>query len=279
MREAARRAASLLGILAAGASTLGESPLAAPPVHMETQVTLRVEAMVVEGSQPPRPSGSRSLQLGPDSPASVDMRIPAGGGGPALEVTFEARLLSLDSEGEALVRCATIVRGPTEPVRAGRDIAIGDQGAALFEIYGDERRRVVLTLRGETVQVPVVGKAPRIGSPVRFEVAVERVDGDRVVLLETNGLHTFVGQSVEYSFRRGQDAGLESVRLLLLPVSVSGDVVTIEAEISGALPSAAGATLVSHRDRIVASRGATSSVSATAGVPPAGYRFQVTPEF
>jgi hypothetical protein len=114
---------------------------------------------------------------------------------------------------------------------------------------------------------------------VRFVIAVERVDGDRIVLLETNELHTFVGQSVEYSFRQGQDERLEAVRLSVLPVAISGDLVTIEAEISGALPGAGGTALISHQERIVASRRATSRLSATTGTPPAGYRFQVTPEF
>jgi hypothetical protein len=114
---------------------------------------------------------------------------------------------------------------------------------------------------------------------VRFLIAVLRVDGERTLPLETDDLHTFVGQSVEYSFRQGQDAGLEAVRLTLLPVSVSGDLLTIDAEISGALPGADGTTLVSRRERIVASRRATSRLAATAGTPPAGYQFQVTPEF
>ena len=73
--------------------------------------------------------------------------------------------------------------------------------------------------------------------------------------------------------------GLEAVRLSLLPASISGELVTIDAEITGALPGGAGTTLLSRRERIVASKRATSSLSATAGTPPAGYRFQVTPEF
>mgnify|MGYP001269063210 CR=1 FL=1 len=64
-----------------------------------------------------------------------------------------------------------------------------------------------------------------------------------------------------------------------MPASIAGDLVTIDADISGALPGTGGTTLVSRRERIVASRGATSRVRATAGTPPAGYQFQVTPEF
>jgi len=118
-----------------------------------------------------------------------------------------------------------------------------------------------------------------VGAPVKFLIAVERVDGERIVLLETNELNTFVGQSVEYSFRLGQDEGLEAVRLALLPTATSGELVTIDAEISGALPGPGGTVLLSHRERIVASKRATSRVSATTGTPPAGYRFQVTPDF
>jgi len=62
-------------------------------------------------------------------------------------------------------------------------------------------------------------------------------------------------------------------------VSISGDVVTIEAEISGALPGEGGTVLVSHNEKIAASRQATSRLSATTGTPPSGYRFQVTPDF
>jgi hypothetical protein len=136
-----------------------------------------------------------------------------------------------------------------------------------------------LTLHGEQVRRAVVRPLATIGAPVRFTIAVERVDGESIALLETNDLHTFVGQSVEYSFRQGQNEGLEAVRLSLLPVSLSGDTVTIDAEITGALPGAGGTSLANRTERIVASRRATCRVTATAGTPPAGYQFQVTPDF
>jgi len=98
-------------------------------------------------------------------------------------------------------------------------------------------------------------------------------------LLETNELHTFVGQSVEYSFRSGQDETLETVRLALLPSAISGDIMTIDASISGALPGAGGTVLLSRNERIAASRHSVSPIAATVGTPPAGYRFQVTPDF
>ena len=79
-----------------------------------------------------------------------------------------------------------------------------------------------------------------LGAPVKFLIAVERVRG-AYHPLETNELHTFVGQSVEYSFRQGQDAGLEAVRLTRPPRSPFQEIwLTIDAEISGALPGAEG---------------------------------------
>ena len=111
-------------------------------------------------------------------------------------------------------------------------------------------------------------------------LAIERVDGERIVPLETNELHTFVGQSVEYSFRHGQGEGLEAVRLPVLPVSIAGDLVTIDAEISGALPAAGGTTLREppRADHRVPERDLPRA-RPRPGLPPAGYQFQVTPEF
>jgi hypothetical protein len=167
---------------------------------------------------------------------------------------------------------------------AGRPVRISDrviegEGTALFEVFDEGNRRIVLALRTEPLDRAVVRRFAKVGDPVRFLVAVERVDGDRAVLLETNHLNTFVGQSVGYSFRLGHDESREELRLDLLPLSVSGDIVTIQAGISGALPGAGVTTLLSRQERIVASRMSTSAISATAGTPPSGYRFQVTPDF
>jgi hypothetical protein len=189
-------------------------------------------------------------------------------------------MTSMTPDGEAVLSCeSSVSRAGQPPVVASREIRLADGGTGLFEVFGDGTRRLLLTLRGEQVTRANVRPPSAVGAPVKFVVAVERVDGERVVLLETNELHTFVGQSVEYSFRQGADESLEAVRLSLLPTSVSGDVVTIEADIGGALPEAGGTVLVSRRERIAASRRATSRLAATTGTPPAGYSFQVTPDF
>jgi hypothetical protein len=114
---------------------------------------------------------------------------------------------------------------------------------------------------------------------VKFLIAVEGVAGERSEILQTNEVRSFVGQSVEYGFQLGPSDGRESIRLVLLPVSITGDLVTIQVDISGVLPGPDGPAMLSRTERIVASRGATSKVAATVGTPPSGYRFQVTPDF
>lgn len=253
---------------------------ATPPVVVETHVLLRIEALTVENGQS-KPAGiAREAECGPSQPAALEFVVPWRADGASVTVHLDVRLTSFGPGGEAILFCessATVLG--SAPVAASREIRLAEEGSGLFEVFGDAERRLVLTLQGEKADRVVVRPPASVGAPVRFLIAVERVDGERIVPLETDELHTFVGQSVEYSFRQGQDAGLEAVRLTLLPVAVSGDLVTIDAEIGGALPGADGTTLVSRSERIVASRRTTSRLTATTGTPPAGYRFQVTPEF
>ncbi len=253
---------------------------ATPPVVVETHVLLRIEALTVENGQSKSAGITREAETGPSQPAAVDFVVPWRADGASVAVHLDARLTSFSTGGEAILFCtSSATLSGSKPVAASREIRLAEEGSGLFEIFGDAERRIVLTLQGEKAERVVVRPLVTLGAPVGFLIAVERVDGERIVPLETDELHTFVGQSVEYSFRQGQDAGLENVHLALLPIAVSGDLVTIDAEISGALPGAGGTTLVSRSERIVASRRATSRLTATTGTPPAGYRFQVTPEF
>ena len=271
------RCALTLIALAAAAAPAGT---ASPAVSVETRVVLHVEALVVAKGRA-KPTGVvRVAEIGASKPGAIDLVVPWRPDGGTVTVHLAVRFSDVTPDGEAVLRL-TSDAGPTggTTVAASREVRLADEGSALFEVFGDGERRLLLTLQGERVERAVVRPPVVVGAPVRFSIAIERVDGDRAVLLETNELHTFVGQAVEYSFRLGQDAGLEAVRLSVLPVSISGDVVTIDAEISGALPGVDGTVLSSRNERIVASRGATSPISATAGTPPAGYRFQVTPDF
>ncbi len=253
---------------------------AVPPVVLETHVVLRVEALVGEPSRSEAAGIPQEAEIGPGRPAEIVLLVPWGADRRNVTVRLKARLTSVERNGEAVLFCESSVIVPGRaPVSASREIRLAEEGSGLFDVFSDGRRRLVLSLQGERVDRPVVRAFATIGAPVRIHIAVLRVDGPRIVPLETDELNTFVGQSVEYSFRQGENDGLEALRLSVRPVSISGDLVTIEAEISGALPGPHGTVLVSRREKIVSSRRATSDLAATTGTPPAGYRFQVTPEF
>lgn len=269
----------ILLVLAFAASGMS-SAHATPPIALETHVVLTIAPLTVERGRSKTAGTPQGMEVGPSQPTAIDLVVPWGTDRATVTVHFSARLISMTPDGEAVLFCESrATLSSRAPVVAAREIRLADEGSSLFEVFGDGERRLVLTVQGEQVARAVVRPLVSVGAPVRFVIAVERVDGERIVLLETNELHSFVGQSVEYSFRQGQDEGLESVRLTVLPVAVSGNLVTIEAEINGALPGAGGTVLVSHSERIVASRLATSRLAATTGTPPAGYRFQVTPDF
>jgi hypothetical protein len=252
---------------------------AATPVTLETHLLLKIDALTVDTGQATTSATAPETEVGP-RPERIDLVVPWGRDGTSVGVHVTATLMSISPDGEAVLRLESSVERPGRPpVAAAREIRLGEEGSGLFEVYGDGGRRLMLTLQAEKVSRAVVRPPAELGAPVRFAVEVLRVDGERIVLLETNDLRTFVGQPVEYSFRRGQGDGLETVRLNLRPVVVTDDVVTIDAEIDGALPGPGGTVLVSRRERIAASRQATSRLDATTGTPPAGYRFQVTPAF
>jgi hypothetical protein len=250
------------------------------PVALETHVVLRVEAITVDGERSKATGAVGTVEAGPTGPVTLDLKVPWGPGGASIAVRLAVTLGPVDEDGGVTLRCACTATAAGRPaVRATRDLRLADEGTGLFEVYGEDDRRLLLTLQGERVERPVVRAAPAPGDPVKFVIAVEGVAGEHSEILQTNEVRSFVGQSVEYGFQLGPTDGRESIRLVLLPVSITGDLITIQVEISGVLPGPEGPAMLSRTDRIVASRGSTSKIAATVGTPPSGYRFQVTPDF
>jgi len=258
----------------------GSASRAIAPVVLETRVVLRVEAITVDMDHSKATGAVGSVEAGPSGPVTLDLDVPWGGVGATVAVHLVVTLGSIDPEGGVTVRCAsTATTAGHPPERASRDLRLADEGTGLFEVFGEGDRRLLLTLQGERVERPVVRKAPVLGDPVKFSIAVEGIAGERSEILQTNEVRSFVGQSVEYSFQLGPIDGRESIRLVLLPVSITGDLITIQVDIGGVLPSPEGPMMLNRTERIVASRGSTSKIAATVGTPPSGYRFQVTPDF
>jgi len=275
-RVPSRRTLVLAAALLGGC---GGRALAIAPVSLETRAVVRVEALTLEEGQSAATGSSGHAEVGPSSPATIDLRVPWGPAGDTVGVRLTVKLSAASEDGVVLECASTATSAGTPPVRAFREFRIADEGDGLFEVFGDVGRRLLLTIHAERVERPVVRGPVNPGDPVRFVIAVEGISGEHSAVLETNDVRSFVGQSVEYSFHLGQNEERESIRLVILPISITGDMMTMQVDVSGVLPGPDGPALLSRTDRIVASRRSTTPVLATVGTPPSGYRFQVTPDF
>jgi len=265
-------------VLAASAVAAACAARALPPVTLETHLVVRIEALDLDGDRAKATGVTATAEAIPAKTVAVDLAVPWDAGKP-MSVRLSMQVKDGSPLGATLACSSTSTLPGRPPVRAAREFPFVDEGTSLFEVYGDGGRRLLLTLHAERVERPVVRPAPTPGAPVRFGIAVEGIAGESTALLETNEIRSFVGQSVEYSFQFGPENGREALRLVLLPVSVTGDMMTMDMTLSGVLPGPTGPTVVDKRDRVVVSRRATTFVQATAGAPPSGYRFQVTPDF
>jgi len=257
------------------------------PVASPAQVpySLRQERMIVLQVE--------ILGVGPDGTSSLGSKridvLPSGGGSAEADLAWRSGArLRLDATGQPgdegephrLSLHAALTLGSRRVV-SNREMQMREESTYLMDIYEEERERLVLVLRAEAAMRPVLEAklVTTVGPPVKLHLQVDRIDGERVTSLESNDLRTFVGQSVEYSFRRGEGESAESVRLVLRPKQVMGAVTEIEIEVTGSLPGDPDRLLLSRRETLVSSRGTLSALTVTSGEPPAGYRFAITPEF
>ncbi len=262
-------AAVLVVASAAAAPSVLEAPvlrIEVTPLLVEAGTTRAFEPFTIEATREEAASGKTSVPWSPGgSSAKMNLEVTVGS-----ESGGEERVLRLD---------AAVAVGSSPPVRSRRDLTLTEGSTGLFDVLQEDGRHLVLSIRAEEVLRPVSSMRRKVGSPVLFLLAIERRDGERSVPLETNRLVTFLGEGVEYAFARGEADRRESLRLVLKPVRIEGDVAEVEVDVTGSLPGANGPILLSRRERIFTSRRATSSIVVTAGDPPAGYRFLVTPDF
>ena len=254
--------------------------LAAPAIRQEPRIALEIDAVLV-GADGGRSIGTRQLEVPPTGHGEADFPVPlpesAGG---AATLHLEARGVARpEGEVQEVTVAALLSLGSGRTVTAERTLSLTEGAASLFEVFGEEKARLVLAVRGERVTRPVVRESSGVGAPVRFHLVVERVIGERSIPVESNDLSSFLGEDVEYSFRRGEGAASETVRLVLNVQQILGDVAEVATDVSASLPGASAPILMSHQERLFATRGAVSTITVVNGDPPAGYRFLVTPRF
>lgn len=184
-----------------------------------------------------------------------------------------------ETAGTVLVLLAVLDSGDGPPTRIERTLTATDGVTGLIEMSRRGGRALVLAVEVHSGQRLAVRPAAAIGRPVHFHLEVERLQDGRVVPLETNDLNTFVADAVEYSFRRGGGDTEESVRVVLTPIRLEGDLAEVRVEVSGVLPGPAGRFVLNRSESLLITRGATSNFSALSDKTAAGYRFRVTTDF
>lgn len=255
--------------------------IAAAPVALVEEVGFRVEIrpVLVVGDD----SGAlapKTLEIPPGEPGRLRLELqwPDPAATSVLELSATGRSEEPDGEIE-LELTASLRLADGRVVQARRSLRQREGAAGLFEVYREQGQRLTLGVSAERRVRHVARPVRSVGDPVVFRLDVDGVRGPRTFELETNYLSTFVGEPVSYSFRRGEGDQRESVRVELTPTSKTGELVEVLVEISGSLPGESSRLILSRRETLVTSRGATSGVEVTTGDPPAGYRFRIRPEF
>ena len=264
-------------LAAAGCFSVG-IVVALPVVEQEARLKLTVHILPVDGSSTGTSLGERSLEMGPGGrvEAEIDLPWPDGNRGSRLRLRSTGSPGEPGGEHDAVVESWLALPDGRE-IHSARGLKLREGTTRFLEIYGDSRQKLILAVQAERITRSVVRAGPEVGRPVRFRLEIERAEGERSVSLETNVLDTFVGQGVSYSFERGEDQDLESLRIVLTPLRLLGEVAEVEVRVVGRLPGSPGR--VDRAQRLVTTRGSTSSFTVATGPYSSGYRFLITPDF
>lgn len=261
--------AAVLSILALG----GPGSAAADRVKKIPLVEIEVRAL-----SEPEPQ-RRALVLKADRPARLQFETGWDEIGD-VRVELTGRAEAAGNAGARRVRLQALLALPDgRRIQASREAVVKERSTFLFELFRQDDRPFTLAITAEISQGLEVIHTVSVGSPVRFEIEVVRVEGSAQTSLERNMLHTFVNQTVRYEFNRGPDLTDEALTLSLTPVRLIGDLAEIKVNIEGRLSKDEEVTVIARDENLVVNRGATSSIDVMIGDPPVGYRFRVTALF
>jgi len=253
----------------------------APSIHLveEERITLTFRPLTAETVE--HGGEGFSLEVREAKPTETTVRVLW----PDPEAPARLRLRAsrtLSAAGQ-IVRLGAELRRPDGSLetRSTREILFSsDEVTALFEVARRGERALIFAVEGELTRETTYTARPVIGAPVQFQLDVEWLERGDAQTLETNLLHTFLGQEVGYAFRLGEVGEAESADVRLRPSRLLGDTLRIDVEITATLPDPdGGVALVSRKETWLSTNGVASSLSLAEGEPPTGFRFRVTPRF
>lgn len=253
---------------------------AVPLLTQEHRILLTLAVLPAVGSDTGVvPAAQRSIEIPPTRSVSDDLELAWPEPGSTTRIHLELSGKAGPEGGEHEVALDALIALPDgRSVRSSRALRIREGSTQIVDLFSEKGRRLLLAVQAERTTHPVVLAGPRVGTHVRFRLEVSRVDGEASVPLESNVMDTFLGQGVEYSFRRGEGDTLESMGVVLTPTRIDGEIVDIGVQVSGTLPSQPDRIVISRSDRLIATRGASSAITILTG-SGGGYRFAVTADF
>ncbi len=253
---------------------------AATVLTEEARLILTVDVLSVGDGTASPSLATRSIELEPDRPLTTEivLRWPTPESESKLKIEATARIGPTGSAPGVTI-ATWLVTPDGRTLHSEREVSMREGATRLVDLVSVGERRLILAIQAERTIRHVAARSRSPGRPVRFRVDLVRIEAGGETPLESNRLDTFVGESVEYSFQRGSDDALESMRIVLKPLRLEVDIAEIEVEISGTLPGTPTRAVVSRRDRLMVSRGSRSSLTVAAGSAPAGYRFDLVPDF
>jgi len=269
---------SIFAIFAAVAADVFPVP-AVPAVVQEDRLALTVEVLSAGDGSRPHPSRRRRSRS--RRRESYPRRSASRGGGTGAAPCSTSRPRAGPAPGRRATRSAWTCGSSCR--MGGRSARVGRFGSARDPLRcstSSPRRSQAGSSfsRAEKISRPIVRPGGAAGPGVRFRLDVIRVAGEQSHPLESNVMDTFLGEPVEYSFRRGEGDGLESLCVSLRPTRLAGEVARSRSRSPGlawspepdrresprAPPHDPRHDLFRHRDL---------------GDGPDGYRFALTPDF
>lgn len=164
-------------------------------------------------------------------------------------------------------------------VEASRELTVRGETTALFEIYRLGDRSLTLAIQAELDSETTFTTRPTATRPVQLQLEIDRLEGTDFTPLERNTLNTFLGRPVSYSFDLGGSDETDALKIVLLPLTLIGEILTMEVTLSGRIATDDGTEWTSRSQRVLSSVGIQTLIPVSAGTPPVGYRFRVTPRF